>query len=431
MFALVDCNNFYVSCERVFQPRLRGQPVVVLSNNDGCIISRSNEAKALGFRMGDPYFQVKAALLQHKVRVFSSNYALYGDMSRRVMWYLSQVAPAVEVSSIDEAFLDLHGLERYVSGLEAFGRTLRADIKRRTGLPTCVGIAPTKTLAKLANHLAKQFPALGGVLHLDTDERRHWALQQVAAADVWGIGRQYAACLAEAGVVTAADLAGMPDAWARQHLGGITGVRLVQELQGRSCDQLVPTEEGSPRRQSLTCSRSFSQPLAEFEQVLGALGTYTTRAAEKLRRQGDVAHVLTVFVGKNRFGTELPPYSASTVLTLPVATSDTTVLLRSVRMALTDLWQEGTSYVKAGVVLTGLEPADQVQLSLFEAAPPSAQRARLMAELDTLNQRFGPETVGLATTVLPSDQPRAPWEGKAQWRSPAYTTRLEDLLKVA
>ena len=193
MYALVDCNNFYVSCERVFQPRLEGRPVVVLSNNDGCVISRSAEAKALGLRMGDSYFQVKPLLAQHHVAVFSSNYALYGDMSRRVMWYLSQVAPAVEVYSIDEAFLDLHGMERFlVDSLDTFARTVRANVLARTGIPTCVGVAPTKTLAKLGNRLAKKSPAMGGVCSLDTDERRRGALAQVAVEDVWGIGRQYA-----------------------------------------------------------------------------------------------------------------------------------------------------------------------------------------------------------------------------------------------
>ncbi|UOQ71559.1 Y-family DNA polymerase [Hymenobacter cellulosilyticus] len=241
MFALVDCNNFYVSCERVFQPRLEGQPVVVLSNNDGCLISRSAEAKALGLQMGDPYFKVKPLLEEHKVAVFSSNYALYGDMSRRVMWYLSQVAPAVEVYSIDEAFLDLHGMERFVvSSLDTFARQVRTNVLARTGIPTCVGIAPTKTLAKLANRLAKKNPELGGVCYLDTAVRRQWALEQVAVEDVWGIGRQYAQKLAAAGITTAAQLAACSEAYARKHLGGVVGARLVRELQGFSCQGLAP-----------------------------------------------------------------------------------------------------------------------------------------------------------------------------------------------
>ena len=335
MYALVDCNNFYVSCERVFQPRLEGRPVVVLSNNDGCVISRSAEAKALGLRMGDPYFQVKPLLEQHHVAVFSSNYALYGDMSRRVMWYLSQIAPAVEVYSIDEAFLDLHGMERFlVESLDTFARTVRANVLARTGIPTCVGVAPTKTLAKLANRLAKKSPAMGGVCSLDTDERRRGALEQVAVEDVWGIGRQYAQKLYAAGITTAAGLAGCSEAFARQHLGGVVGARLVRELQGVPCQGLAPSEDGTRARRSLCCSRTFGQPLRAFPDVLGAVSAFASRAAEKLRKQGDAAHLLTIFLSKSRYSQEPPPYSGSVVLTLPVASNDTGELVRVARAAL-------------------------------------------------------------------------------------------------
>ena len=431
MYALVDCNNFYVSCERVFQPRLEGRPVVVLSNNDGCVISRSAEAKALGLRMGDPYFQVKPLLEQHHVAVFSSNYALYGDMSRRVMWYLSQVAPAVEVYSIDEAFLDLHGMERFlVESLDTFARTVRANVLARTGIPTCVGVAPTKTLAKLANRLAKKSPAMGGVCSLDTDERRRGALEQVAVEDVWGIGRQYAQKLYAAGITTAADLAGCSEAFARQHLGGVVGARLVRELQGVPCQGLAPSEDGTRARRSLCCSRTFGQPLRAFPDVLGAVSAFASRAAEKLRQQGDAAHLLTIFLSKSRYGQEPPPYSGSVVLTLPVASNDTGELVRVARAALQRLWQPGNRYTKAGVILDGLEPAGQQQLPLFEAGPVTEKRSQLMAEVDTLNRRFGKGTVQLAATALAPGQVRAPWEGQAQWRTPQYTTRLEDLLRV-
>ena len=431
MYALVDCNNFYVSCERVFQPRLEGRPVVVLSNNDGCVISRSAEAKALGLRMGDPYFQVKPLLEQHHVAVFSSNYALYGDMSRRVMWYLGQIAPAVEIYSIDEAFLDLHGMERFlVERLDTFARTVRANVLARTGIPTCVGVAPTKTLAKLANRLAKKSPAMGGVCSLDTDERRRGALAQVAVEDVWGIGRQYAQKLYAAGITTAADLAGCSEAFARQHLGGVVGARLVRELQGVPCQGLAPSEDGTRARRSLCCSRTFGQPLRAFPDVLGAVSAFASRAAEKLRKQGDAAHLLTIFLSKSRYGQEPPPYSGSVVLTLPVASNDTGELVRVARAALQRLWQPGNRYTKAGVILDGLEPAGQQQLPLFETGAGSEKRRRLMAELDALNRRFGKGTVQLAATALSPGQVRAPWEGQAQWRTPQYTTRLEDLLLV-
>ena len=431
MYALVDCNNFYVSCERVFQPRLEGRPVVVLSNNDGCLISRSAEAKAMGLQMGDPYFQVRPLLEQHNVAVFSSNYVLYGDMSRRVMWYLQQVAPAVEIYSIDEAFLDLHGIERFiVDSLDTFARTVRANVLARTGIPTCVGVAPTKTLAKLANRIAKKSPAMGGVCYLDTDERRRWALEQVAVEDVWGIGRQYAQKLYAAGITTAAGLANCSEAYARKHLGGVVGARLVRELQGFPCQGLAPSEDGTLSRRTLCCSRTFGKPLNTFPDVAGAVSAFASRAAEKLRRQRDAAHMLTVFISKSRYGLEPPPYSSSAIFTLPVATNDTVELVRYTRAALKKLWQPGMRYTKAGVILDGLEPEGQTQLTLFEAAPISEKRIRLMAELDALNRRFGKGTVKLAATALAPGQLHAPWEGQAQWRTPQYTTRLEDFLLV-
>lgn len=447
MFGLVDCNNFYVSCERVFQPRYEGVPVVILSNNDGNLISRSTEAKALGLKMGDPYFQVKEVLQRHNVAVFSSNYALYGDMSRRVMYHLGQVAPAVEIYSIDEAFLDLTGMETYLGSLDTYARKVRAGVKARTGIPTCVGVAPTKTLAKLANRIAKKDATLGGVLYLDTAERRAWALRQVPVGDVWGVGRQYAAKLTMAGIDTAADLARVSDAWARKHLGGVVGARLVQELQGRPCTGLHPSEDGSLARQSISCSRTFGRSLTAFADVQAAVASFLSRAAEKLRRQHDTAHVLTVYLSKNRFATNvLPPFSRSATLTLPAGpTADTTVLLRYARAMLSRLWEPGTLYHKAGVVLDGLEPPGTgQQLSLFgsPALPPNTreekslkgERPGLMASLDALNQRFGRGTVRVASAVLPpvsgGKPARAPWEGKAQWCSPAFTTRLEDLLLV-
>jgi DNA polymerase V len=448
MFGLLDCNNFYVSCERVFQPRFEGRPVVVLSNNDGCIISRSAEAKALGLAMGVPYFQVKELLRQHQVQVFSSNYALYGDMSRRVMWYLGHVTPGVEIYSIDEAFLDLSGLDQYMQpylggGLEAFARTLRANVKARTGIPTCVGIAPTKTLAKLANRVAKKQPELGGVLYLDSAERRAWALGQVAVGDVWGIGRQYAQKLTAAGIDSAADLAKVSEAWARKMLGGVVGTRLLRELQGYPCTGLHPSEDGTLDRQSISCSRTFGRPLTARPDVHAAVASFLTRAAEKLRAQGEQAYVLTVYVQKNRFDSKvLPPYSRSATLTLPTGPSaDTRVLAQYAAHLLDKLWEPSTAYHKAGVVLDGLEPPSiGQQLGLFAPTAPvvakptqgSADRPQLMTTLDGLNARFGRGTVRLGSTVSPGPaKVRSPWQGQAQWQSGAFTTRLEDLLRVS
>ena len=444
MFGLVDCNNFYVSCERVFQPRLEGQPVVVLSNNDGCIISRSAEAKALGLKMGDPYFQVKEQLRRDSVQVFSSNYTLYGDMSRRVMHYLGTMAPSVEIYSIDEAFLDLGGLEQhltpYLGNLTDLAQRLRAGVKARTGIPVCVGVAPTKTLAKLANRLAKKDAGLGGVLYLDSAQRRAWALGQVPVGDVWGVGRQYAQKLTAAGIDSAADLSRVSEAWARKHLGGVVGARLVRELQGFPCAGLAPSEDGTLRRQSISCSRTFGRPLRERASVQGAVAAFVARAAEKLRRQGDLAHVLTVFIAKSRFvagGDGSGGHSRSAVLTLPVPTSDTRELTARAGQLLARLWEPGATYVKAGVVLAGLEVPGGQQLGLFgEAAPLAAgaaaggQSVQMMAALDGLNARFGRGTVQLAAALGSKGDGPVPWKGQAAWRTPAYTTRLEDLMMV-
>ncbi|TGE20907.1 Y-family DNA polymerase [Hymenobacter metallicola] len=430
MYALVDCNNFYVSCERAFQPQLEGKPVVVLSNNDGCLISRSAEAKALGLKMGEPYFQVKPLVQQHAVRMFSSNYALYGDMSGRVMHYLSSVVPEVEIYSIDECFLDLHGMEPYLGPLAEQAAGWRHEVRRRTHIPVCIGIAPTKTLAKLANRLAKKSPTMEGVCYLDTDGRRQWALAQTPVEDVWGIGGQYAHKLYAQGIRTAAQLAGQSEAWARKQLGGVVGARLVRELQGTPCQGLQPSEDGTLSRKSIACTRTFGQPLSAFADVLGAVAHFASKAAEKLRRQGSAANVLTVFISKNRFGTEPPPHTRSVVLTLPTGTSDTIELLRHARAALKRIWEPGAVYRKAGVVLDGLETAGQQQLLLFEPNEQAERRAKLMADLDKVNQRFGAGKVKFATAQLPKGEYTAPWAGQHQWQTPAYTTCWEDLLCI-
>ncbi|GAB2471018.1 SOS mutagenesis and repair protein UmuC [Hymenobacter qilianensis] len=430
MYALVDGNNFYVSCERAFQAKLEGVPVIVLSNNDGAIVSRSAEAKALGLKMGEPLFQVRHLVEQHQVRVFSSNYALYGDMSRRFMYYLASVAPEIEIYSIDEAFLDLRGMERYHGGLAAYAAKIRMEVRRRTHIPVCIGIAPTKTLAKLANRVAKKNADLGGICYLNTAEKRLWALAQIGVEDVWGIGHQYATKLYAAGIRTAADLAQCTESWARKHLGGVVGARLVRELQGTACHALQPSEDGTLARQSIACTRSFGTPLSAFPDLLGAVGAFTSRAAEKLRRQGSAVNTLTVFISKNRFGPEPPPYTFSTVITLPMATDDTGELLRHVRVAVKRIWQPNTVYKKAGVVLDGLEAAGQQQLSLFACPNRGEVRAQLMHELDRLNKRYGAGTIGFATALSPLGKHHAPWLGKADRRSARFTTCWDELWSI-
>jgi DNA polymerase V len=428
MFALVDCNSFYVSCEQVFQPGLADKPVVVLSNNDGCIISRSDEAKALGLRMGAPYFQVKPLLEQHDVRVFSSNYALYGDMSARVMHYLRSVVPEVEVYSIDEAFLDLHGLEYCHPNLVTLGQEIRAQVGRRTHIPICIGMGPTKTLAKVANRLAKKLARAQGVLCLDTAARQRWALERTPVEDVWGIGRQHAQKLSDFGIRTAAQLAAQSEGWARKQLGGVVGARLLRELQGFSCHTLH--DDSSPSRKSIAYTRSFGEPLSQMVELQPAVAHFVTRAAEKLRRQDSVANVLTVFISKSRFGPDPPPYTYSEVRHLTVPTSDTTELLRYAQAALQRIWRPGEAYKKAGVLLDGLEPAGHQQLTLFASGEQTERRAKLMANLDKLNQRLGATTVRFAAALPPKDGPRVPWAGHCQWQTPAYTTCWDDMLCI-
>lgn len=429
MFGLVDCNNFYASCERVFRPDLEGLPVVVLSNNDGVVIARSQEAKALGLRMGEPYFKVRALVERHRMAVCSSNYELYGDMSRRVMWYLQQAAPAVEVYSIDEAFLDLAGMNRW-HDLAGWAGEVRGDVRQRTGIPVCVGVAPTKTLAKLANRLAKQEAhASGGsgVLVLSDEAERREALARVAVEDVWGVGYRSAAKLHDVGVRTAAQLAGVGDAWARKHLGGVVGARLLHELRGFSCAGVAVEDEA---RKSLACTRSFGQPLTELADLAGAVATHATRAAEKLRRQGLSARLLTVFVETSKYAGQPPPYSFSAQLTLPVATDDTLTLVQAAQRGLERIWRPGRRYVKAGVVLDGLERAGAgPQATLFGDVGPTPERAGLMRAVDALNGRYGAGAVKVASAVVAPGQPVA-WAMRRGAKSPAFTTSWGELWGV-
>ncbi|AIZ63519.1 hypothetical protein PK28_07100 [Hymenobacter sp. DG25B] len=430
MFALVDCNNFYVSCERVFQPQLEGVPVVVLSNNDGCLIARSDEAKNLGFAMGEPYYQARARLQEHHVEVFSSNYPLYGDMSRRVTQVLTQFSPEVEVYSIDESFLDLSGQLYLFPDLADCAAAVRAAVRQQTGIPVCVGVAPTKTLAKLANRLARHTST--GVLVLNTPEQRAAALAATPVEKIWGIGRRYAPKLLAQNIQTAADLVAMPEAWARRHLGGVVGVRLWRELRGEVCLALHAGggEEATaaPVRHSVTCTRSFGRPQTGLGPLAEAMAMFVERAAERLRRQGLSAHLLTIILGTNRF-TAGGPHTQTLVLPLTTATNDTAALTKTALRALRQLRQAGVAYQRAGVLLSGLEPAGCAQLDLFGAsAKDQEQRQQLMATLDGLNQRFGRSMVQLAAAG--TAQSRQVWGGRQARRSPAFTTSWDELWTV-
>ncbi|SFQ53369.1 Y-family DNA polymerase [Hymenobacter arizonensis] len=442
MYALVDCNNFYVSCERVFSPHLEGKPVVVLSNNDGCLIARSQEAKDLGLKMGEPYHLVRPLLEQHQVHVFSSNYGLYGDMSRRVVRVLSEFSVGVEVYSIDEAFLDFHGLSLMENDLHAYGVRVKETVKRDTGIPTCVGIAPTKTLAKLANRLAKKH-GTNGVLLLDTEARWQKALTLTPVEDVWGVGRRYARKLYDMDIRTGAALAAMPEHWMRRHMGGVVGQRLWRELHGQSCLEWNPAEwdehdELQPShasRHSVTCTRSFGRPQHDAAVLSEAVATFTAKAAEKLRKHGVVAHLVTVILGTDKFAATAGPTTHSVAVTLPNASYDVSLLTQAALQGLHRLRRPGVAYHRAGVLFSGLEPAGQGQLGLFAGTAADQQRSQqLMKTLDNLNARFGRQVVRLAAAGVakkPDGKPKEPaWAGRSAHRSPLYTTGWGELWQL-
>jgi DNA polymerase V len=415
VFALADANNFYVSCERVFRPALEGRPVVVLSNNDGCLIARSDEAKALGFAMGDPYHLNKEKLTQHDVAVFSSNYALYGDMSRRVMETLGAFTPEIELYSIDEAFLNLAGFER--RGLTDYARLIRATVRRDTGIPVSIGIGATKTLAKIANYLAKAQPETGGVLDLagvDVDE----TLAGIEVREVWGVGPRWATWLEDQGITTALDLK-RADPKAIRRKMTVVGERLVYELNRRSC---LPLELVVPPRQGLMVSRSFGQPLTALQPVKDALVSFVGRAGEKLRRQQLMAGQVMVFVTTNRFSASRPFYANSATVRLPYPTDFTPDLIEAAMQLLERLYRPGFHYQKCGVMLLDLSPVTQVQADLFDARD-RAREAWLMQALDSLNTDYGARTVRVGN--VGGKQPA--WAMRQGFRSPRYTTCWREL----
>ncbi|PTX15024.1 DNA polymerase V [Pontibacter mucosus] len=419
LFALVDCNNFYASCERVFNPSLEGKPVVVLSNNDGCVIARSGEAKALGIGMGTPYFELRDLIKREGVAVFSSNYELYGDMSARVVETLSQFSPHVEVYSIDESFLDLGDF--YKVDLQAYAREIRQTVRQWLGMPVAVGVAPTKTLAKVANRIAKKSPKADGVLVL-TDERHiEAALRRTGAGDVWGIGHRYARKLAGYGVHTAWDLRNVTDAFAKKHLT-VVGLRTVRELRGEPCIdlELVP-----PAKQNICTSRSFGEAVTELDEVAEALATHVVRCATKLRKQGSKATAMTVFLMTSRFAGEGECYSNSRTLTFDAPTDSEPELIGKALKALRQIFRPGFRYRKTGVLLLDLVPANSMQLSLLDTVDRE-KHALLMHTLDTLRERYGHYAVKYAAQGTGEGS----WQLRQENLSPCYTTRLEGLIRA-
>lgn len=413
IFALIDCNNFYISCERVFNPELEGKPVVALSNNDGCIIARSNEAKALGIKMGEPYFRCKPLIERHRVRVFSSNYALYGDMSQRVMEILSHLEPEVEIYSIDEAFFRLPQANE--ESLLENGLNIRATVKKLVGIPVSIGYGPTKTLAKIANRIAKKHPEHGGVFVLP-DEGLDALLATIEVGDVWGIGQRQTQKLFTCGIRTALDLKNGNDTWLRKHLT-VTGLRTAMELRGISC---LPLEESPPPRKSVTSSRSFGQPVTDLVWLREALSSYIAIAAEKLRVEDLKTGCVQVYITTNRFREGEPQYANSKTITLPIHTSSTPDLIHYADAVLRQLYRPGYAYKKVGVVLMDLVSAGHVQTHLFLTSPKGQEA--LMSAMDQINRRWGRDTLHSAAAGF-----LRPWKNKQERRSPSYTTSWAEL----
>lgn len=416
-FALVDCNNFYASCERLFRPAWRTRPIVVLSNNDGCVVARSNEAKALGIAMGAPLFQVRKLIDEHDVVVRSSNYALYGDVSERVMAVLGSHAPAHEVYSIDECFLDLDRLA--VPDLTEWCKALRQRTHQWTGIPVSVGIGPTKTLAKLANRLAKKSTKAGGVL--DLVHHPEWiapALRKTAVGDVWGIGRRWSAMLENRGIRTAEDLAAAPDGWVRQRMG-IVGLRTVHELRGLACHNL---EDQPAPRQTTCCSRTFGEAITDKSQVHDALMSFAERAAEKVRHAGQVTGAIQIFIRTDPFDLNAAQKSASGSATFPHPTNDTRDITTAALRIFERIWRDGYRWRKAGVLLLDLASPTDRPMTLFDALERRPPPDGLTAALDQINARHGRGAVRLGLAAAD-----APWRMKRENLSPSYTTRWSDL----
>ena len=421
MFGLADCNNFYCSCERVFNPALRASPVVVLSNNDGCVIARSNEAKALGIAMGAPLYKVRPLIEANKVAVFSSNYALYGDMSRRVMMLLNGFSPELTQYSIDEAFISL---DRFGTGanLHDYGKTIVKTILRGTGIPVTLGIAPTKTLAKVAAHYGKRHPGYGGVCLIDSEEKRAKALRGLPVAEVWGIGRRHAARLESRGVHTALDFASLSEDWVRRLLT-VTGVRTWRELRGESCIDISEL----PQKKSICTSRSFADGgLAQRWQVEEAVASFAAACSRKLREQRSCCSALTVFAYTSRFRTDRPPHCINRTATFAVATADQQELVAAAVQALRAEWEgDGKHhYKKAGVIAWNTCPATAVQANLFDPVDRGRQ-ARLAAAIDAINSRNGRGTVRVAVQGWGRG-----WSMKREHASPNYTTDISQIIKV-
>ena len=419
MFALADCNNFFASCERVFRPDLQGKPVIVLSSNDGCAIARSNEAKALGIKMGDPLFKIRDIVQKHRVAVFSGNMTLYGDMSQRVRWVLEEYAPSVEAYSIDECFLDLRGMKNI--DLDAYAKEISAACWRQTSIPVSVGIAPTKTLAKIASKLCKQYPKLKGGCYMHRPQDIEKVLRKYPIEEVWGIGRKSVPKLKIRGVHTAYDFTQLPEEMV-QTLFGITGVRTWRELRG------VPSiefEDGFEAKQSICVSRSFSTEIYEVAELQEQVANFASSVAEKLRGQRSVAGELVVFAYTNRFKEQEPQTYTNGLVSFPTPTADQRTIVTEAVHTLQKIFRRGYGYKKAGVIATKIRSEGDVMHSLFEDKAALEREHRITSALDSINAAFGRGTVKLAV------QGSGTIKTTSENQSPHYTTRWSDIPKVS
>lgn len=431
LFALIDCNNFFASCERVFNPRLNGKPVVVLSNNDGCIVARSNEAKALGIPMGAPYFQWRRLIEEHGVHVFSSNYALYGDMSRRVMDVLASFLPeeCFEVYSVDEAFMNLDcvvspalPIEERREKILAFAQRVRQTVKQWTGIPVSIGIAQTKTLAKAANRMVKKNASASGVFACLDEETSVSILAAMPVGEVWGVGRRLSEAYRAHSIQTALDLKNAPEEWVRKR-ATVVGLRTQRELRGISCVRLESARE---HQHSILHSRSFRHAVTSPEQLHEAVASFTAHAAEKLRRLGLVSGCVSVSVRTNRFS-ETDYFSSGGEAILPYPTDSTIDLVKAAALLLDTIAKEGYGYKKASVTLLDLTPRNRVQTDIF--AQPDTRHESIMQAMDMLIKRFGKNALHLAASGSLRAEGR-PWAGANDIRSQRYTTHWAELKVV-
>ena len=421
MYALVDCNNFYASCERVFQPKFNGKPVAILSNNDGCVISRSNEAKAVGIPMGAPAFQIKELVKEKNVKVFSSNYPLYGDLSNRVMAILGQFTPNLEIYSIDEAFLNFDGLT--ILDYHDYGIQMKTRVQKWVGIPVCIGFAPTKALSKVANKIAKKFQdRTKGVYVIDSDEKRIKALKWTKIEDVWGIGYRMNKKMKVKNIVTALDfIAPQHEAWIKKEMG-VIGMRLKYELEGKSVLDLEPIVD---QKKSIATTRSFPKQIADFDLLRERVATFAAVCAEKLRKQNSCCHTIIVMLVVDKHTVQTSKYYFNMAVTLPFA-SNSTLTISNAAIDMLKKLHQGNEYLKfkkAGVIVTELIDENKKQLQLFDEENP--KHLLLMKVMDGLNNKIGDKKVKLATQNL-----SLTWNMKQNHLSPRYTTNFKDILEI-